>query len=105
MHRPVDTDDTVARPDVARLADELRDTLARLHSGVRVTESSVDLVAEFRGVTFCRVAPYREVLHVQVGNDPVWESRIRTADELADVTARIVRAFLHVFADEPAGSP
>jgi len=105
MQPSSDPGEVVARLDVARLSGELRDTLFRLHGDVRVVESAVDVIAEFRGVTFCRIAPYRELVHVQVGHAPVWESRIRTADELPEVKARIVQAFLHVFAHTPTGPP
>jgi hypothetical protein len=99
MHsQPTSLADIVADPSVARLVDDVRTALGRLHSEVRVAETSVDLQAEFRGVVFCRLAPYRELLHFQVGHDPVWETRLRTAAEFPPVMERIVRAFLHAYA-------
>jgi hypothetical protein len=100
-----DSGDVIARPDVAGMVGELREAIVRLHSGVRVVESPLDLSAEFRGVTFCRITPYRELIHIQIGQDPMWEARLRTAGELPEVTARVVRAFLDVFARGQAGSP
>jgi hypothetical protein len=88
----------VADPALARRLDELRAALARLHREVRVTETSMDLQAEFRGVPLCRVVPYRELLHVHVGESPEWETRVRHASEFPPVMDHVVRAFLRAFA-------
>ena len=64
-----DSGDAIVRTDVARMVGELRDAIVRLHSDVRVVESSLDLDAEFRGVTFCRITPYRELVHIQIGQN------------------------------------
>lgn len=90
--------DVVADRALAHRLDELRAALARLHSEVIVTETSMELQAEFRGVRFCRVVPYRELLHIQVGDNPTWETRVRHAGELPLVIEHIVRAFLRVYA-------
>ncbi len=91
-------DVVVANPALARVVDDLRVALARLHSEVRVVETSMELRAEFRGVAICRVVPYRELLHIQVGHDPMWETRLRSAREFPQVMDRVVRAFLQAFA-------
>jgi hypothetical protein len=95
--------DVVADRAVARVVGDLRVALARLHGDVRVVETEVELRAEFRGVIICRVVPYRELLHVQVGQNPTWETRLRSAGEFPDVMHRIVRAFLHAFARAQSG--
>ncbi len=99
--------DVVTDPKVARLLDDLRVALPRLHGDMRVVESAMDLRAEFRGELVCRVVPYRELLHVQVGEEPMWEARIRSTREFPHVIDRIVRAFLRVYARSrpgPAGA-
>jgi hypothetical protein len=98
--------DVVTDRAVARVVDDLRVALARLHGDVRVVETPIELRAEFRGAVLCRVVAYRELLHIQVGQDPVWETRLRTADEFPEVMDRIVRAFLRACAREPVrGTP
>lgn len=91
-------DNVVANQALARLVPDLRVALARLHSEVRVVETSMELRAEFHGVVICRVVPYRELLHIQVGQDPMWEARVRKANEFPQVMDRIVRAFLRALA-------
>jgi hypothetical protein len=92
--------EVVANPALARLVDDLRVALARLHSDVRVMETSMELRAEFHGVAICRVVPYRELLHIQVGEDPMWEARVRKANEFPQVMDRVVRAFLRAHGAE-----
>jgi hypothetical protein len=99
-----DLSDVVADPVVARLLADLRAALPRLHGEVRVTETPVDLRAEFRGALVCRVVPYRELLHIQVGENPMWETRLRTAYEFPHVVDRIVRTFLRAYAHAPTGA-
>jgi hypothetical protein len=90
--------DAVGNPAVGRLVDVLRTALGRLHGDVHVVESSLELRAEFRGANICRVVPYRDVLHIQVGQDPLWETRLRNTAEFPEVMDRIVRAFLRILA-------
>jgi hypothetical protein len=88
----------VADRELGRQVDELRVLLPRLHSGVTVCETPYELLVQFREKSLCRVVPYRELLHVQVGQDPVWETRIRSAREWPEVMDRIVRVFLRAVA-------
>ena len=90
--------EVVANPALARLVDDLRVALARLHGDVRLVETSMELRAEFHGVAICRVVPYRELLHIQVGEDPMWETRLRKASEFPQVMDRIVRVLLRAVA-------
>jgi hypothetical protein len=92
----------VADRTLARLVDDMRTGLTRLHSDVRVVETSVDLHMEFRGVVICRVVPYRGLLHFQIGEDPVWETRLRSPGEFPEVMNRIVRTFLRAYSQSPA---
>lgn len=96
--------DVVADRSLARLVDDVRAALGQLHGEVRVVESPVDLQAEFRGALICRVVPYRELLHFQVGEDPVWETRLRATHEFPQVMERIVRTFLREYARRRSGA-
>ena len=91
----------VENPELRALVDELRAALPRLHSEIRVHDAPYELSATFRDVLLCRVVPYREVLHVQVGQDPEWETRLHGAREWPGVMERIVRVFLHSLARTP----
>lgn len=86
--------DAGARERFVRLVTEV----GRLHPGVDVTVTGVDVRAEFNGGTLCRIVPYRELIHVQVGEDPMWETRVRTDAGYLAALDRIVDAFLRAAA-------
>ena len=85
-----------------RLVQVLRD----LHTDVGVSESGVELRAEFGGRMLCRVVPYRELLHVQVGDSPTWEVRVRDEAGFLDAVDRTLEAFVRIVAASrlPAGA-
>jgi hypothetical protein len=58
----------------------------------------MELHADFRGIPLCRVVSYRELLHIQIGQNPMWETRVRASSEFPPVMEHIVRAFLRAFA-------
>lgn len=77
------------RESCARLVE----TVASLHRDVAVSGTGVDVRAEFRGRLLCRLVPYRELLHVQVGDDPTWETRVRTEGDYLEAIDVLVRTF------------
>jgi len=91
--------DIIVDQSVRSMYIQLVDTLRRLHSDVRVEETGVELRAGFERRTLCRVVPYRELLHIQVGSDPVWEVRVRDRSGYLAVTDRILREFCQLVAE------
>lgn len=77
----------------------LVDMLRRLHGDVGVEESAVELRAGLGQRTLCRVVPYRDLLHIQVGSNPTWEVRVRDRAGYLAVTDRILREFCHLAAE------
>jgi len=75
-----------------------------LHTDGRVRESGVELRAELGGRLLCRVVPYRELLHIQVGDAPTWEVRVRDEAGFLDAIDRILAVFVRVLAASP-GAP
>lgn len=86
--------DPPARERFLRLVGEVM----RLHQDVAVVVSGIDVRAEFAGGTLCRIVPYRELVHVQVGEDPMWETRMRTDLGYTESIHRIVDVFLRAAA-------
>ncbi len=98
--------DVIVDQSVRSMYLRLVDVLRRLHGDVCVEESAVELRAGFRQRTLCRVVPYRELLHIQVGSDPTWEVRVRDRAGYLAVTDRILREFCHLAAESAKrGSP
>jgi len=69
-----------------------------LHDDIRVQASSVEIRFFFRDEFLCRLAPYRDLFHAQVGESPVWETRVRTEVGFMETLDRSLRCFLKAYA-------
>jgi hypothetical protein len=81
---------------VRDLCARLVEDLGALHREVEVVGTGVDIRAEFRGRTLCRLVPYRELVHIQVGDSPVWEARIRNERDYLEAVDMMLRAFVRM---------
>ena len=90
--------DIIANVSVRGFFHELVDVLTHLHEDVEVQYSPVDIRAEYCGRTICRIVPYRELVHMQIGDDPVWEVRIRGEAGYLDAVDLIFDVFLKLVA-------
>ena len=88
--------DIIVDRTLRQLYDRLIDALRGLHADVAVSESAVEARAEYDGRTLCRIVPYRELVHVQVGDPRVWEIRVRDTAGFHEVLDRILRTFLEL---------
>jgi hypothetical protein len=79
--------------------------LRSLHRDVRAEESGVELRADYGRHILCRVVPYRELLHVQVGEDPLWEVRVRDRAAFEETVERVLRAYCRLAARATAVTP
>ena len=98
------------RPEHGRLAGSIADhtvkvlferfveTYAGLHDEIRVHASSVELRFFYRSEFLCRLAPYRDLFHVQIGEAPAWETRVRSEKGLLATVDVALRHFLRVYA-------
>jgi hypothetical protein len=91
LRRPVD--DAVSHGYVRDACARLVEDIASLHGEITIAGTGVDIQAEFRGRLLCRLVPYRELLHVQVGEGPTWEARLRDESDYLSATDAIVRTF------------
>jgi hypothetical protein len=93
--------DAVATAGVRRLCQQLVEEISNLHRDVELTATDVDIQAEIRtrgrARPLCRIVPYRELIHVQVGSDPMWESRVRDEAGYFAAIDMILRTFLRTF--------
>jgi hypothetical protein len=93
-------------PRAPRLADNITDqsvrdiyarmlgVLRNLHDDVEVNESNVDVRASCGATFICRLVPYRELIHAQIGGSPKWEIRIRSENDSNEAIERILGTFL-----------
>jgi hypothetical protein len=69
-----------------------------VHGEIDVQTTRVEIRFFFRSQFLCRVSPYRELFHVQVGDTPAWETRVRSEAGFNETMDRALQRFLHVFA-------
>jgi hypothetical protein len=73
---------------------ELIDILRGLHEDVAVHLGPVDIRVEYASRTICRVVPYRELIHIHIGDAPVWEVRVRNEAGYLEAVDGILDVFL-----------
>jgi hypothetical protein len=98
--RSVGFGDVIANVSVRGFFHELIDILSNLHEDVEVSRSPVDIRAEYGGRSICRVVPYRELIHLHVGDSPAWETRIRDEAGYLDAVDRILDVYLSCVAGD-----
>ena len=88
----------ITDPLVRGLFERFVETVGGFHGDLQLVTSRADLRFLFADVLVCRVAPYRELFHVQIGESPTWETRVRRADDLVETVDRALGRFLAVYA-------
>jgi len=80
------------------LYERFLDGIRGMHDDVVFEVSRVEVLVSFRETLLCRIVPYRELFHVQIGKNNPWEIRVR--DEATGMLAldRVLEAFLDRFA-------
>jgi hypothetical protein len=96
--RSDDFGETITNLAVRGYFYELLEILTNLGEDVEINESPVDIRVEYSGNTICRLVPYRELIHLHVGEGPVWEVRIRDEAGYLEAVDRILDVFLFLAA-------
>jgi hypothetical protein len=86
--------DVVASVQIRGFFFELIEILSDLHKDVEVQFGPVDIRAEYKGKCVCRIVPYRELVHLHIGESPVWEVRVRDEAAYLDAVDRIIDVYL-----------
>ncbi|MEE9271351.1 MAG: hypothetical protein V3V49_13945 [Candidatus Krumholzibacteria bacterium] len=90
--------DEISDNSVRQMFHRFVELLSGIDGRVRLQTSRVE-VRFFLGDEFlCRLAPYRELFHVQIGDAPAWEARVRTHDGYAAAVDRVLQRYLEVYA-------
>ena len=92
--------DVIANATIRGFFYELIAILTNLHEDVEVQHGPVDIRAEYAGKSICRVVPYRELIHLHIGESPTWEVRVRDETGYLDAVDRILDGYLSVVAGE-----
>lgn len=95
--------DVIANVAVRGFFHELIEIISSLHEDVDVHHSPVDIRAEYAGKCICRIVPYRELVHLHIGESPVWEVRVRDEAGHLEAVDRILDVYLSLVS--AAGRP
>lgn len=100
LKTPPDSDPGVliADPMVRELYYRFLTTVSDIDDEVRVEPARLDLKVFWKDSLLCRVAPYRELFHVQVGKDDLWETRVRSRRGCIEALDRVLARFLGLYA-------
>lgn len=105
------------QPEPGRLASDIENgavralfnrfiqTYSGVHDDIRVQATSVEIRFFYQGHFLCRLSPYRELFHVQVGDNPGWETRVRDEGGLVDAIDRALQRFLQVYSGGDSRDP
>jgi len=88
--------DVIANVTVRGFFCELIEILTELHERVEIQHGPVDIRAEYDGNCICRIVPYRELIHLHIGDSPVWEVRVRDEAAYLDAVDRILDVYLSI---------
>ncbi len=94
---PLSGADQFDDPAVARLYVDLVEFIGNLDDRVEIDDNGVDVRAQFAGETLARVVPYRELMHVSIGEEPVWEARLRDHRGWMEAADRVLEVFVERF--------
>jgi hypothetical protein len=98
-------DEVIADRVVRGLYRRLIALVSALHDDVRVEESDVDVRVAFGDHALCRMVPYRELVHVQIGADGTWETRVRDEQGYRVLADRLLREFVATAARRAGSDP
>lgn len=101
--RDGDPGDVIAEPKLRALYDRFMTAIRRIHPGIVVRPARMESRIVYRDAVVCRVVPYRELFHVQVGGTPGWETRVRDADDCAETLHRVLNRWLDLYS-RPSGT-
>lgn len=88
----------IADRSVKELFERFVETYSNVHDDIRVQTTSVEIRFFYQGELLCRLAPYRELFHVQIGDGPGWETRVRTEESFFAAIDRALHRFLEAYA-------
>jgi hypothetical protein len=90
---------------VRELYDSFLYLVCGFHEAVKQESTRVEIRLNFEKRLLCRVVPYRELFHVQVGEENAWEIRVRDEAALLDTVDRVLARFLQLYASREVIHP
>ncbi|UCG50434.1 MAG: hypothetical protein JSW58_09470 [Candidatus Latescibacterota bacterium] len=93
-----DPGDVIANQRVKELYYKFLGAVCGIHDEVILKTSQTESRILFRNTLLCRVVPYRDLFHVQIGEKDTWEIRVKDEACCVDTLDRVLARFLDVYA-------
>lgn len=97
-----DLADQIRNQEIRALFNDLMEKLPEIHPEVSREVSPVEARFTVRERCLCRVVPYRDLIHVQIGEEPCWEVRVRGEQDYREAFDRILRELLGLLSLSPS---
>ncbi|UCG53388.1 MAG: hypothetical protein JSW58_07500 [Candidatus Latescibacterota bacterium] len=104
MHRvhlksPPESDpgNLIASRKVRKLYYRFLEAICGIHDEVQERTTRLESRVFFGDILLCRVVPYRDLFHVQVGGENPWEIRVRDAESCFDTLDHVLARFLDIY--------
>jgi hypothetical protein len=93
-----DPGEVISNRELRELYRSFLDSIRRLHPDVQVEVNHMETWLRLDDTVLGRIVAYRELFHVQIGQDNVWEIRIRNRAACLETMDRILSRFLKIYA-------
>jgi hypothetical protein len=98
-----DPGDLIADRKVRELYHRFLDAICGIHDEIKLRTMRLESRVYLGDILLCRVVPYRELFHVQVGAKNPWEIRVREAASCFDTLDGVLAEFLDVYVCRKCG--
>ncbi len=79
-----------------RIYEDILSNIVSLDEDVRLECNSLEVRVHLEEEMLCRIVPYRELVHVKIGEGEVWEIRIREEAGYAEAVDMILKRFVEM---------
>lgn len=100
-----DPGDLITDRSVRELYYRFLDAISGIHGEVELRTTQLESRVYLRDTLLCRVVPYRELFHVQIGDKNPWEIRVRDAASCFDTLDGVLTEFLDRYVSRECGRP
>ncbi len=98
LHRVSKLAGSMRESGLKELFREMCSKVSLLHADMKLDISSVEVRAYLWNSPVCRLVPYPELLHVQVGREPVWDLRLKDRKTYFRAIDRVLEEYLQIVA-------
>jgi hypothetical protein len=100
-----DPGEIIANRDLRELYRRFISEIRRLHPDIHLEMNHMEIWVRIEEAVLARIVTYRELFHVQIGQEDVWEIRVRNRAACLETLDRLLARFLQVYSRHLSGRP